>query len=70
MAFPVLLTEDAAQDLEELYLYIARQDGWQKAQYVLDRIGKAIASLSEYPERGSYPHELSSLGILEYREIF
>lgn len=70
MAFTVLLTDDAAQDLEELYLHIARQDGWQKAEYILDRIEKAIASFSEYPERGCYPYELSSVGIREYREIF
>jgi toxin ParE1/3/4 len=27
-------------------------------------------SLSEFPERGTYPKELLALGIREYREIF
>ena len=29
-----------------------------------------MKSLSEFPERGSYPKELVSLGIKEYRQTF
>jgi toxin ParE1/3/4 len=70
MPFEVLLTKDAARDLEELYDYIAGHDSLRKANYVLDQIEKTFSTLSEFPERGVYPQELLKLGIREYREIF
>lgn len=70
MPFRVLLTNDAARDLEELYDYIALHDAPRKADYVLDQIEKAFSKLSEFPERGAYPKEMLALGIREYREIF
>lgn len=70
MSFTVLLSNDAARDLEELYNYIALHDSPGKADYVLDQIEKAIFRLSEFPERGVYPQELKALGIREYRETF
>ena len=70
MPFAVLLTNDAARDLEELYDYIALHDAPQKADYVLEQVEKALSTLSEFPERGAYPKELVALGIREYREIF
>jgi toxin ParE1/3/4 len=70
MAFAVMLTNDAARDLEELYDYIALHEAPQKANYVLEQIEKASSRLSEFPEQGAYPKELLALGIREYREIF
>ena len=70
MPFRVLLTNDAARDLEELYDYIALHDAPRKADYVLDQIEKAFSKLSEFPERGAYPKEMLTLGIREYRQIF
>ena len=70
MPFAVLLTNDAARDLNELYDYIAVHDSPRKAGYVLERIEKTFSTLSEFPERGVYPKELLKLGIREYREIF
>jgi len=70
MPFAILLTKDAACDLEALYSYIALHDAPQKADYVLEQIEKAFSRLSEFPERGTYPKELAALGIREYREIF
>jgi len=70
MAFAVLLTNDAARDLDEIYNYIALHDSPQKADYVLERIENVFSSVSEFPERGGYPQELLALGIREYREIF
>ena len=37
MPFTVLLTNDAARDLDELYDYIARHDAPRKANYVLEQ---------------------------------
>jgi toxin ParE1/3/4 len=70
MALPVLLTDDAAHDLDELYDFIARHDAPEKADYVLEQIEKAFVSLSASPERGAYPKELLAVGIREYRELF
>jgi toxin ParE1/3/4 len=70
MPFAVLLTVDAARDLEDLYQYIAVHDAPGKADHVLTNIEKGFGSLSEFPERGVYPKELLALGIRDYREIF
>ncbi len=70
MAHPVILTDDAARDLEDIYDYIERHDAPGKADHVLDRVEKAFDSLSENPRRGDHPKELLSIGIRNYREIF
>jgi toxin ParE1/3/4 len=70
MGLPVLLTDDAAHDLDELYDHIARHDATENADYVLGQIEKAFSSLSESPERGAYPKELLTWASGEYREIF
>jgi plasmid stabilization system protein ParE len=58
MPFKVLLTHDAARDLDELYDYITLHDAARKADYVLEQIEKAFSKLSKFPERGAYPKEL------------
>ncbi|VAW60151.1 Death on curing protein, Doc toxin [hydrothermal vent metagenome] len=70
MTCQVLLTDDAARDLEDLYDYIEFHDALEKADYVLDEIEKAFLSLSENPQRGAYPKELLAIGLREYREIY
>lgn len=70
MAFGVLLTDDAARDLEEICDYIDRHDSRARAVHVLDRIESAFQSLSEHPQRGRHPRELLDIGIREYREVF
>jgi toxin ParE1/3/4 len=70
MPFAVLLTNDAARDLDELYDHVALHDAPQKADHILGQIERAFSRLSKFPERGAHPKELLALGILEYREIF
>ena len=70
MPFSVLLTDDAARDIEELYDYIAQHDSSRKAEALLDKVEGLFEELTELPERGSYPKELIALGIREYRQIF
>jgi toxin ParE1/3/4 len=65
-----VLTEGAEQDLEALHDYISEFDCIANANYVLDAVMDVVQSLSKFPERGSYPKELVSLGIKEYRQIF
>jgi len=68
--FEVLLTDDAANDLEDICDYIDLHDVPGKADHILDQIENTFKSLSENPHRGAYPKELLSLGIYEFREIF
>ncbi len=70
MTFRVLLTDDAARDLEGLYGYIIAHDSPISANYVLDQIEQVLITLSEFPHRGNYPKELLPLGIHEYRETY
>ena len=70
MPFSVFLTDDAARDLEDLYDYINLHDVPEKADHVLEQIEKTLNSLSEYPQRGTFPKELLAIGLREYREIF
>ncbi len=66
--FEVLLTEGAEQDLAAIYDYICEFDSVLNANHVLDKLMEVAESLSKFPERGSYPKELVSLGIKEYRQ--
>ena len=70
MAFQVLLTQDAARDLDEIYDYVAEHDAVSKADYVLGRLEKTIDGLARFPNRGPHPAELLELGMREYREVF
>ncbi len=66
--FNVLLTKGAEQDLEAIYDYIAEFDCVANANHVLDELLQVAKNLSRFPERGSYPKELATLGIKEYRQ--
>ena len=68
MSYKVLLTHGAERDLEAIYDYIAENDTQVSANYVLDKLMEVAESLADYPLRGSYPKELLSLGIREYRQ--
>lgn len=70
MTYNVLLTDDAAYDLEGLYRYITESDSAPAADRVLDRIEKVFQTLATFPERGNHPNELLSLGMRDYREVF
>lgn len=68
--FQVLLTAGAEQDLEALHDYVAEFDSPGKADDLLDALMEVVAGLERSPARGSYPKELLSLGIKEYRQTF
>ena len=70
MPYDVLLTDSAVRDLEELDEFILINDSLESADYVLGKLEEVIGTLAKSPERGSYPPELSALGIQDYREIF
>lgn len=66
----MLLTGGAEQDLEAIHDYISEFDCVANANYVLDELMEVVESLSNFPERDSYPKELVGLGIKEYRQTF
>lgn len=70
MPYDVLLTKGAEQDLEELYGCIAEFDSQENADHVLDRLMEVVEGVATFPERGTYPKELLSLGIREFRQAF
>jgi len=66
--YGVLLTEGAEQDLQSLYDYIAEFDSVANASHVLDRLMEVVAGLARFPERGSYPRVVITLGIKDFRQ--
>ncbi|WP_096701474.1 type II toxin-antitoxin system RelE/ParE family toxin [Magnetospirillum sp. 15-1] len=69
MTFEVLLSEDAARDIEDIYRYIAEYDVIENADRVLLALEEICLALSELPDRGNVPKELRSLGMTEFREV-
>jgi toxin ParE1/3/4 len=70
MHYKVLLTKSAEHDLEAIYDYITEYDSRASGDYVLNHLLSLTESLSAFPERGTYPKELQTLGIREYRQNF
>ena len=70
MSFEVLLTKDAERDLEDIYQYIAERDSLVNADRVLERLLAVTEALRTFPDRGSCPKELRSLGSPDYRQTF
>lgn len=70
MSYQVFLTNDAAYDLEDLYNYISAHDTPDNADCVLEHNEQIFLSLTDSPERGTYPNELLAVGLREYRELY
>jgi toxin ParE1/3/4 len=68
--YRVRLTEDAEQDLIDIYRYIALHDSLENADYVLDQLESLCSRLSELPDRGHVPPELDRIGVTNYREVY
>ena len=64
---PVLLTDDAARDLDEIYARVHLQRSWTEAEEVLDEIASALTEAAAGSEV-RHPPELLALGIRDYRE--
>jgi toxin ParE1/3/4 len=69
VAFQIVVTEDAENDLEDIVTYIAKHDSPRAAEHVLSRILEIADSLMTAPTRGSPPKELRALGDKEYRQV-
>jgi plasmid stabilization system protein ParE len=69
MPYTVLLLEEAVKDIEAIYRYLRKSGNKNAAKDMVLNIRKACDSLSENPERGHIPDELSQIGQFEYRQI-
>lgn len=69
MPYTVLLLEEAVQDIEAIYTHIKKSGNKHAAQNMVLNLRKACDSLSENPERGHIPPELSATPLFEYRQI-
>jgi toxin ParE1/3/4 len=69
MSYTVFLLEEAIKDIEAIYRYIRKSGNKKPAKDMVINIRKACDSLSENPERGHIPTELSQIGQFEYRQI-
>lgn len=69
MKFQVHITEDAEQDLDGIYSYVARNDSESKADSLLLSIEEVCFSISDFPRRGHVPPELEKLSIFNYLEV-
>jgi toxin ParE1/3/4 len=69
MSYTVLLLEAAVKDMEAIYRYIRKSGNKKAARDMVINMREACESLSENPERGHIPDELSQIGQFEYRQI-
>ena len=69
MRYAVQITEDAQQDLLDIYAYVAQHDGMRAAEYVLDKLEETCLQLESLPGRRHIPPELERLQISDYREV-
>ncbi len=68
MPYAVNLSQDAEEDLLEIYKYVAVNDSIAKAENLFNALFKKCLSLKDFPGRGHVPPEL--LGISDtYLEI-
>ena len=68
--YRVRVSEEAEQDLIDIYRYVAIQDSVKKAAYVLEQLEPPCSSLAELPIRGHIPPEPDRVGVTNYREVY
>lgn len=65
----VRVSEEAEQDLIDIYRYVAIHDSVEKAAYLLEQLEPLCSSLAELPMRSHIPPELDRIGVTNYREV-
>lgn len=58
MAYRIEFAPEARDDLRELYLYIERQTGADRAIAYIERIERFCLAFADFPERGSRRDDL------------
>jgi toxin ParE1/3/4 len=68
-SYRVRVSEEAEQDLIDIYRYVTIRDSVERAAYVLDQLEPLCSTLAELPMRGNIPPELARIGVTNYREV-
>lgn len=69
MKYKVRITEEAEQDILDIYYYVARTDSEADAIHLISRLEKKCSDLAELPNRGHVPPELKEIAVKDYLEI-
>jgi toxin ParE1/3/4 len=69
MKFQVLVTPQAAADIEAIHEYVLHREGLGTADNVLKLLKKSVLGLAIAPYRGKEPSELEPLGPTDYLQI-
>jgi toxin ParE1/3/4 len=69
MRHQVLVVAEAEEDIFDIYRYVLRADGRNRADHVLRRLQETCQNLAEMPRRGHSPPELERVGVRGYREV-
>ena len=69
MKYQVLLVAEAEEDVFDIYRYVLRTDGRDRADHVLQKLQDTCESLTEMPRRGHNPPELEHVGLQGFREV-
>ena len=67
--FTVVVDPGAEDDLRSLHAWVTENRSPEQADKLLERLLDRVASLEQYPERGSVPKELAALGTTEFRQL-
>ncbi|MCY3839757.1 MAG: type II toxin-antitoxin system RelE/ParE family toxin [Gammaproteobacteria bacterium] len=69
MTIEVFLTDDAVDDLQDIADYLTATESADVASRVVGKIEEAYLRVAEFPNRGAIPHELTELGMREFRQV-
>jgi len=69
MKHQVLVVAEAEEDIFDIYKYVLRADGRNRADHLLAKLQETCQSLADMPRRGHSPPELERVGVRGYREI-
>jgi len=69
MTLEVVLSEPALTDLLDINDYYLCEVSDRVAGKIIDGLEAAVNNLAEFPDKGSIPKELLSLGIRQYRRV-
>ncbi len=69
MKHQVHVITEAEKDIFDIYKYVLRVDGRERADYVLVKLHETCQSLAQIPGRGHIPPELERVGVRGFREI-
>ncbi len=69
MKYTVFLTQEAEDDIFEIYNYVFENDSPLKADKLFQKLKEKCLQLETLPDRGHIPPELKRVNVLDYLEV-